>query len=69
MFVGLDYHQDSVQLSVVDQAGRELSNRPCSNSWEAVVHRAERYGQVGRAAIESCSGAADLAEELPSVPT
>ena len=64
VFVGLDYHQDSIQLSVVDEAGRELSNRPCSNSWKAVVHRAERYGRVGRAAIESCSGAADLAEEL-----
>ena len=64
VFVGLDYHQDSIQLSVVDEAGRELLNHPCPNDWEAVVHRAERYGGVGRAAIESCSGAADLAEEL-----
>jgi transposase len=64
VFVGLDYHQDSVQVCVMDRAGAVLANRACHNSWEAICAVAGREGPTVRAAIEACSGAAELAEEL-----
>jgi transposase len=62
--VGLDYHQHSVQVGVMDMEGRLLGNRSCPNDWQAIASFAERYGRVSGAAIEACGGAADLAEEL-----
>jgi len=62
--VGLDYHQSSVQVCVVDAQGKEVLNRRCRNDWKAIVDAAQRCGPVGRVAIESCTGAANLAEEL-----
>lgn len=64
VFVGLDYHKDSVQICVMNQQGKELSNRSCRNNWKAIQRIAEKQGHVKRVAIESCSGAADLADEL-----
>ncbi len=64
VFVGLDYHQGSVQVCVMDQRGQVLFNKSGPNDADAVVRAVERFGQVGGAAIESCCGAADLAEEL-----
>ncbi len=64
VFVGLDYHQDSVQVSVLDPAGNQLLNRGCRNDWEQIVKLTEPLGVVKRVAIEACCGAADLAEEL-----
>src|SRR5690606_10000979 len=70
-FVGLDYHQDSVQVCVMDSDGNVLANRSVENDWDAIV---SCVGDVDpdvdpndvsvTAAIESCSGAAHLAEEL-----
>jgi len=62
--VGMDYHSKSVQVSVLDPNGVELGNRRCVNDWQSVRAFAERFGPVARAAVESCVGAADLAEEL-----
>ena len=64
VFVGLDYHQRAVQVCVLDAAGAILSNRGCLNDWRVIVERVEALGTVARVAIESCAGAADLAEEL-----
>lgn len=66
VFVGLDYHRSSVQVCVVDQAGRMLSNKRCGNSVAEIL--AAVPGRVERAAIESCCGAADLAEHLRAGP-
>ena len=63
IFVGLDYHQDLVQVCVIEEGGQQLSNRGCANSWLAIKEHAERFGIVKRVAIESCSGAADLADD------
>src|SRR5947207_13222083 len=52
VFAGLDYHQERVQVCVM--------NREASAVSEAIL----RYGQPERIAIEACCGAADLAEEL-----
>lgn len=64
VFVGLDYHQDSVQVCVMDPAGRVLSNRSCANDWRAIVKGVEGLGRVAGAGVESCCGSAELAAEL-----
>lgn len=64
VFVGLDYHQDGVQVCVLDEQGRELCNRSTANDVEAVERVATRHGRPERMAIEACCGAADLAERL-----
>lgn len=64
VFVGLDYHKDSIQVCVLNSMGEVLGNRRVVNDAVAVIRYAEGFGQVARAAIESCPGAADFAEEL-----
>ncbi len=64
VYVGLDYHKDSIQVCVMDPAGKILANRSCPNRAEAVVAFVAGHGQEVRAAIEACSGAANLADEL-----
>lgn len=63
-YVGLDYHQNAVQVCVMDRAGVVLANRSCLNDWQAIAGLASQHGRVVGAAIESCTGAANLAEEL-----
>src|SRR5437763_15757024 len=64
IFVGLDYHQDSLQVCILDQQGQTRCNRECPNEAEAVLHLVERHGHSVHLALECCTGAADLAEEL-----
>ena len=64
VFVGLDYHQGFVQVCVMDSGGALLMNRKCVNSTAALVEAVKPYGTTVAAAIESCCGAPDLAEEL-----
>ena len=64
VFVGLDYHKDSIQVCVMDPSGKILADRACPNRAEAVVALVAGHGQDVRAAIEACSGSADLADEL-----
>ena len=64
VFVGLDYHQDSVQVCVLNQAGKTLGNRSLCNDAGAIERFVNRHGVPRRMAIEACCGAADLAEEL-----
>jgi transposase len=64
IFVGLDYHQELVQVCVLDESGRVLTNRSLLNSAEVILNAVERFGAVQTAAIEACCGAANLAQEL-----
>lgn len=64
VFVGLDYHQNSVQVCVLNKQGDRLCNRAVDNDAKAIVQCVSRYGVPRRVAIEACCGAADLAEEL-----
>jgi transposase len=64
VYVGLDYHSKSVQVCVVDASGRVLANRSCGNSVLEIASVIRSGWTVARAAIESCCGAADLAEAL-----
>lgn len=64
VYIGLDYHSRSVQVCVVDQKGAVLVNRRCGNSVVEVAGTVRAEWRVGRVAIESCCGAADLADAL-----
>ena len=64
LFVGLDYSESGVQVCLLDRQGRQVANRLCPNDWRAIAGFAAQHGTVVQAAIESCSGAANLAEEL-----
>ena len=64
VFVGIDYHKDSVQVCVMDDAGRVLGNRSCGNDPQAVADYAGRYGRVRGAVLESCEGSADFVDHL-----
>ena len=64
VFIGLDYHQDSIQVCVLDSDGKKLANRSVDNDARIVEQVSRRYGVPRRIAIEACCGAADLAEEL-----
>ncbi len=64
VYVGLDYHQDSVQVCVLDSAGAVLRNGSYENDVLTIVSVVENHGTPVHAAIESCTGAADLADEL-----
>jgi transposase len=68
VFVGLDYHQESVQVCVLDAAGAVLSNRPCHNDTAAIEQRVAAFGARVFAAIECCTGASALADELAARP-
>jgi len=64
IFVGLDYHKESIQVCVMDHAGTVLCNRSCGNDVPEVARLVACYGDDVRGAIEACNGAADLADEL-----
>lgn len=66
VFVGLDYHDAGVQVCAMDRAGQMLMNRRCPNNWQVIVEivRCLVPEFDVHAAIEACTGAADLADEL-----
>src|SRR6266513_1817825 len=64
LHVSLDYHQQHVQVCIMDQAGQVLLNKKCPNDWQRIAQAAEPYGHVVAAGVEACCGSADLAEEL-----
>ena len=64
VFVGLDYHQNSVQVCVIDQSGKVLGNRGIANDACAIEEYCRRFGEPKRMGIEACCGSADLSEEL-----
>lgn len=64
VYVGLDYHRDSIQACIMDHSGQILANRRCPNQAEALVKLVAPLGDNVVAAVEACSGAADLADEL-----
>jgi transposase len=64
VYVGLDYHKDSIQVCLMDPSGKILANRRCPNQAEDLVKLVAPFGDDVRAALEACSGAANLADEL-----
>ncbi len=64
VFVGLDYHQNSVQVCVLADDGRVLGNRKWANDVGQVAVYIRTHGRVRGVAMESCEGTADFAETL-----
>jgi transposase len=64
VFVGLDYHDESIEVNVMRGDGEILACRTCPNESKAVVQAVPKHCHVVGAAIEACCGAADFAEEL-----
>jgi transposase len=64
VFVGLDYHKSLVQVCVLDKQGKIVANRQCDNDAGQIVDTVSRHGDRVFAAIEACTGAAHLADEL-----
>ncbi len=63
LFVGLDYHQDFVQVCVLDEAGKIMKNCRVENDWRKIAAAVPAEASV-QAALEACCGSADLADEL-----
>ena len=64
LLLGLDYSDAFVQVCAMDEQANVVMNRACGNDWRELVAAVTGKGVVKRVAIEACSGAADLAEEL-----
>ncbi len=64
VFVGLDYHQDSIQVCVLNQEGKLLLNRSARNDCTDLGRIISPLGSVRRVGIEACCGAADLGQKL-----
>jgi len=65
VYVGLDYHSDSIRVCVMDREGKTLVNRSVANHPSAVEDLVKMYGGlVKTVAIEACCGAADFATAL-----
>src|SRR3972149_4244070 len=59
-FVGLDYHQDSVQVCVLDSEGKLLSNRSVANDAATIAQAATRHGRPNRGPLAGTTGASRL---------
>jgi len=65
MYVGLDYHQDSIQVCAMNASANVIVNRACANDPQAVMAMlGDAADAVRLVAIEACTGAADFAEAL-----
>jgi transposase len=64
VYVGLDYHEDSVRVCVMDKHGEVLLNRDLPNDVESVRDGVRRCGLPQAVAIEACGGAAEFADQL-----
>lgn len=62
--VGLDVHQQVVQVCVMDREGRVLSNRRVANDIAAIVGAVRRHSPSARVTLECGSGTAALADAL-----
>jgi hypothetical protein len=57
VFVGLDYHTESVQVCVLDHGGQMLFDLACWNDVRATRDAVSRFGTDVRASIEACADA------------
>ena len=64
VYVGLDYHQESIRVCVLTEDGKQLVNRDVINDVEAVRRLVARYGTPRLVGIEACCGAANFAHSL-----
>jgi transposase len=63
-FVGLDYHQDEIQVCILDRQGVMLANKKLPNDTAILDHFVRRHCAHFQASIEACTGAAAIGDEL-----
>lgn len=64
LYVGLDYHEDTIRVCVMNEAGDTLANRNCRNDVEEVGEFIWSYGPRAVVALEACGGSASFAHTL-----
>ena len=64
LFVGVDYHQDQLQVCVIDASGDVRFNGAYANDAPAVARFIGSMGNIQAVAIEACCGAAHFGENL-----
>ena len=74
VYVGLDYHSDTVRVCIMGHDGEELLNRSVRSSVEGVIELIQRSGErfgtqaeamiVEGVAMEACTGSAEFAARL-----
>ena len=64
VYVGLDYHDETIRVCVIDQSGDVLLNRNAVNNEQQVALLIGRHGDPQGVVIEACCGAADFATKL-----
>ena len=62
--VGIDYHQSSLQVAVMNEKGVVLGNRSVSNDVGEVIKFVSNHGELASVAVEACTGSANFADEL-----
>jgi len=67
LFGGVDYHQDQVQVCLLDASGRQVVNRSVANDVDAIARLLQQAGEVKGIAIEACCGAAAFGEQLAAL--
>jgi hypothetical protein len=68
VYVGLDYHDDTIRACILTEDGVVLANRNLPNEVGAVRELVHRHGGVVRGvAIEACCGSADFATQLEAL--
>lgn len=68
VYVGLDYHDQTIRVCVMKDDGGVLCNRNAANDPRAVRQLVERLDvSVRGVALEACCGAADFATELAAL--
>jgi len=66
--LGLDYHDETIRVCVMDDDGGVLCNRNAANDPRAVRDLVQRLGvSVRGVALEACCGAADFAMQLAAL--
>lgn len=64
VFLGIDYHDETIEVNVMERGGEILTSRRCLNDVQAVIAAVPADCRVAGAAVEACCGAANFAEEL-----
>ncbi len=62
--VGLDYHQDEIQVCIIDPNGKILANKKLPNEVLTLDSFVQKHTSCFQASIEACTGAAALADLL-----
>lgn len=62
--VGLDYHEDTIRVCVMEPDGKVRFNRDVPNDVRRVASVIQVYGQPAGVVLEACCGAADFATQL-----